>query len=167
MAFSIALPEKDLSAVFHTRLNLSVESLWQLCTILLKNSPGHMERFPHNAKQLRDHYTSRSECMSLLLHHSPHLVSIRRDQIPMQLHAAVLMRRKCTCMGPFKNYPVKWLCWSKHHSWAVQWFPPVAGYIPLSRDEAVNNSPGVALHFQHRINVDFTQHVPHWLKLQY
>jgi len=53
------MPEKDLSSVFHTRLNLSILSLWQLCNILLKNSPDRMQRFPQNAKHLRDHYTLR------------------------------------------------------------------------------------------------------------
>lgn len=103
MVFSVAMPEKDLSSVFHTRLNLSILSLWQLCTILLKNSPGHMERFPQNAEQLRDHYTSTPGCISPLSAHPPHLVSILRDEIPKQLHIAVMIRRMNMCLGPVRN----------------------------------------------------------------
>lgn len=62
-----------------------------------------MERFPQNAKQLRDHYTSTPGCISPLSAHPSHLVSILRDEIPDQLHIAVMIRRMNMCSGPVRN----------------------------------------------------------------
>lgn len=62
-----------------------------------------MERFPQNAKQLRDHYTSTPGCISPLSAHPSHLVSILRDEIPEQPHIAVMIRRMSMCLGPVGN----------------------------------------------------------------